>query len=269
MRMDDLIKLLNVFQSSLLKDESLTLWFDNKSIPNCWETKNCEQIKCPAYGKENIRCWHMHGTYCEHEANHNKKRDLGFVDKWSLCQNCDVYKSATKSEEEIVKETFNNIIFLINKLDKDDIGLLKVVKGHFKEIVNIYSLTAREGEILMLTLSRKSRKEMSQKLNISLETVKMHSRNLFKKIGVRTKLELLHKIKDELKIDERVGEEQIKGYDVSEIDLIVENSCDHFRKKSTQSRCPSQTCQSSIIKSKENLGSTNCNSDSDSDSDLK
>ncbi len=54
-----------------------------------------------------------------------------------------------------------------------------------------YQLTAREQEILALLLDNNSNQEISDKLKISLGTTKTHTHNIFQKLGVRKRRELL------------------------------------------------------------------------------
>lgn len=55
-------------------------------------------------------------------------------------------------------------------------------------------LTAREQQVLDLVASGCSNKEIARQLHISLNTLKVHIRNLYGKIGVETRSEALHKL---------------------------------------------------------------------------
>ncbi len=59
-----------------------------------------------------------------------------------------------------------------------------------------YQLTAREQEILALLLDNKSNQEISDKLMISLGTTKTHTHNIFQKLGVRKRGQLLELYQD-------------------------------------------------------------------------
>lgn len=53
-------------------------------------------------------------------------------------------------------------------------------------------LSAREMEILNLMLDGKSYKEMEETLHISIHTVKSHTYNLYRKLGVKSRHQLIH-----------------------------------------------------------------------------
>ncbi|MEK6689844.1 MAG: response regulator transcription factor [Nitrospirota bacterium] len=54
-----------------------------------------------------------------------------------------------------------------------------------------FSLTTREKEILGMLLKGKSNKEISDLLFVSTETVKTHLQNIYRKLGVRSRMEVL------------------------------------------------------------------------------
>ena len=56
-------------------------------------------------------------------------------------------------------------------------------------------LTKRENEILQLLAKGMNRNEMATKLFISDETVKMHTKNLYRKLKARNKIDALIKMK--------------------------------------------------------------------------
>ena len=60
------------------------------------------------------------------------------------------------------------------------------------EIVHEFSISKRELEILKLILDGNSNKEIKAKLFISYHTVKNHVYNLFQKLGVKSRYELMH-----------------------------------------------------------------------------
>lgn len=53
------------------------------------------------------------------------------------------------------------------------------------------SLTAREKEILAMLLKGKSNKEISDLMFVSTETVKTHLQNIYRKLGVKSRMEVL------------------------------------------------------------------------------
>ena len=56
-------------------------------------------------------------------------------------------------------------------------------------------LSEREHEVLQLLARGMSRNEIANKLFVSPETVKKHTRNIYKKLEVKNKIEALHKMK--------------------------------------------------------------------------
>lgn len=62
-------------------------------------------------------------------------------------------------------------------------------------LIKEYGLTRREGDVLDLILKGKKRGEIADELYVTAETVKTHTKNIYKKFGVNTKVELLLKLK--------------------------------------------------------------------------
>lgn len=59
------------------------------------------------------------------------------------------------------------------------------------DILEKYKITTREKEIIFLLVEGYSKKEVAQKLFISELTVKTHIRNIYEKLGVKNRIELL------------------------------------------------------------------------------
>ena len=57
------------------------------------------------------------------------------------------------------------------------------------------ALTLRENEVLLLLAKGMNREEIAAKLFISPETVKMHIKNLYKKLKAKNKVDALIKMK--------------------------------------------------------------------------
>jgi DNA-binding CsgD family transcriptional regulator len=69
-----------------------------------------------------------------------------------------------------------------------------VVGDRADSMIESYDLTAREQEILRLVLRGESNKEIEKKLFISASTVRNHIYNIYKKLDVRNRLELINLI---------------------------------------------------------------------------
>lgn len=60
------------------------------------------------------------------------------------------------------------------------------------------SLTEREGEVLVLLLRRFSNEEIAEELTLARQTVKNHVSNVFRKVGVNNRRELLRQTVNKL-----------------------------------------------------------------------
>jgi DNA-binding CsgD family transcriptional regulator/sugar lactone lactonase YvrE len=69
-----------------------------------------------------------------------------------------------------------------------------VVGDRADTVVESYRLTAREREILRLILRGASNKDVQKKLFISASTVRNHISNIYEKLGVKNRLELINKV---------------------------------------------------------------------------
>jgi DNA-binding CsgD family transcriptional regulator len=63
-----------------------------------------------------------------------------------------------------------------------------------RNVVEDHGISKREEEIMKLLLEGKSNKEIETSLFISYHTVKNHVYNLYQKLGVKSRYELLHLI---------------------------------------------------------------------------
>jgi len=66
-----------------------------------------------------------------------------------------------------------------------------VGKGNIKEIAKQAGLTAREKDVLEQLIKGSSHKAIAQSLNVSENTVKTHLRNIYIKMNVHNKSELM------------------------------------------------------------------------------
>ena len=87
----------------------------------------------------------------------------------------------------IVKDKFNDII-----------GILII--GHevkeMKQLKTLYQITDREADVMQLIISGLTNKEIADHLNIAERTIKTHITNIYNKLGVYNKIQLLHLLKD-------------------------------------------------------------------------
>ncbi|MBI4690198.1 MAG: response regulator [Nitrospirae bacterium] len=80
---------------------------ENPLIPVCWEVKNCNYTGCPVYGKRHVRCWQIAGTHCGGVIQGQ------FAKKFTDCKECEVYKQATAEPIYEIRETFNNMMHIL------------------------------------------------------------------------------------------------------------------------------------------------------------
>jgi DNA-binding CsgD family transcriptional regulator len=87
-------------------------------------------------------------------------------------------------------------LFMADKTKKKNIsidsGNLQLT---FDEMAKQYNLTLREKELLQYVYQGKSSPEIAALLNISANTVKRHLSNIYTKIGINSRIELIHLIR--------------------------------------------------------------------------
>ncbi len=94
--------------------------------------------------------------------------------------------------------SFTCIILCVEKLS-DDIKRLTMFtsdKKYSDEKISSFNISPRENEVLNLLVKGKSYKEIAEKLFISLPTVKTHVTNIYKKMNIKNKIELINLIAD-------------------------------------------------------------------------
>jgi len=92
----------------------------------------------------------------------------------------------------LLKSKVKSLIELQSLLEKNvgkDIDELK--REHFNNIFNEYRITKQEQNIISLTVKGFDRKEIACYLSISPHTVKRHMENIFQKLSVHSKQELI------------------------------------------------------------------------------
>lgn len=176
-----------------MKGELHHLWKSGPYVNNCAEVTGCGKKECPAFKQKDVRCWHITGTYCNLVNGHNSL--VTVEDKWDQCKECRVFTMATDTPEKRMAELVNNVVFALKCFDPASIRNI-TIKKNFERLALHFNFTTREREVALLLLDRFSRKEIAKKLSISLETVKMHYKNIFKKVGVNSKEEITTKLHD-------------------------------------------------------------------------
>lgn len=186
MKKDDVLKRLFLLEDAIISGDFSEIWQENPEIKECWKVTLCLKKSCPAFGRKNIRCWQVAGTFCRA----NEAGSDSIHKKWRDCRNCEVFLAATTSPERRLQEVFNNIAYTLSCFDQASSKFAKVKKNSEK-IIEKFKLTVREKEIFSLLLDRWSRQDIAEKLYISPDTVKMHVGNIYKKLGVKSRSGLL------------------------------------------------------------------------------
>lgn len=82
----------------------------------CWEKLDCNSKECPVYGKDDLRCWTIAGTYCLGQIQGVYAQKIGD------CRMCAVYKLNCGDEiaqlDDAFKITVRNLFASISDLEK-------------------------------------------------------------------------------------------------------------------------------------------------------
>lgn len=100
-----------------------TVRYTNNNMVKCWEELKCEKEDCPAYGIDDLRCWQISGTMCEHGF------EDGSLAKEQVCEACRVYQGAAGDEFSTIGEAFNNMMAGL-------VNLLQLVTRASTEVMN-------------------------------------------------------------------------------------------------------------------------------------
>lgn len=91
----------------------LSIRYPNPRLWKCYETMACEEVSCPCYGKEALRCWQTAGTFCKQQTTGR------FVDKFEACTSCPVYGAATNDTVHQISEHFNNMMHMLEDKNRE------------------------------------------------------------------------------------------------------------------------------------------------------
>ncbi len=85
------------------------------------------------------------------------------------------------------------LIFIKRLLDREEIQEGRNISGkEYDHIYTNYGITNREKEIIQLIFSGKSNKEIGEILYISVKTVKYHIYNIYRKLKIKNRIELVN-----------------------------------------------------------------------------
>ena len=86
-----------------------------------------------------------------------------------------------------------------NTINRNIIYKLELNKNQFNKLTVKYGISNREREIIPLICMGKSNIEIAKQLFISIETVKDHNHNIYKKVGVKNRNQLTNLFIDSIK----------------------------------------------------------------------
>jgi DNA-binding NarL/FixJ family response regulator len=80
--------------------------------------------------------------------------------------------------------------------EKTQILPKKSTSVNFDEFCSLYEISKREAEIILEICTGKSNKAISEKLFITLQTVKDHNYRIYSKLGVKTRIQLTNLVRE-------------------------------------------------------------------------
>jgi len=172
------------FNSSSLKRELMEDALDDK-LRNIADTCSFPLVALYAIYK----------SHFEIDIEKNRSYYTRFIDKWSGKDSpyFTEFKKKIPSEQ---KERNYSYLFAIAGLFIGVILTILFLKRKQKSTNPLQILTIQERKIFTLLQNEKSNKEISEQLNISLSTVKSHVNNIFSKLNIKSRREVLNFEKD-------------------------------------------------------------------------
>ncbi|MHB9111663.1 MAG: HD-GYP domain-containing protein [Thermoleophilia bacterium] len=112
--LEDAKKRFSVLTQKAIIDKHWDVSFEDDYIPTCWEVKNCDKTDCPVFGKRNVRCWLVAGTYCRGEVQGK------FAQKLGNCSKCTIYQTAlAHNPVSEISENFYSLMWALR--EKEDL----------------------------------------------------------------------------------------------------------------------------------------------------
>ncbi|GBD97721.1 MAG TPA: GGDEF domain-containing protein [Nitrospirae bacterium] len=115
----------------VIENGSFHIRVQGTNLIKCWEFKKCKQTDCPGYQSSDLRCWQVAGTFCQGGAQ-------GIcVEEYGDCRECEIYQYAFKDRINMIGESFNNMMALLESKHKE----LGRLNEKLNELVHIDPLT--------------------------------------------------------------------------------------------------------------------------------
>ena len=99
---------------------------------------------------------------------------------------------------ETEQKTVNEILFELKRIETmicdlmDTSGAQNETEAFLEKSIVRFSLSEREGMVLRLIADGRSNNDISEQIHVSLSTVKKHVYNIFNKVGVNSRTQLLN-----------------------------------------------------------------------------
>ena len=123
-------------------------------------------------------------VYC---ARNNSRKKSQYVYSWIkiivACRTQPVLFSKVTPGEDDAPLAFDNIVEYASDIVTNE------------EFYKQYNISPREQEVLLLLLQGKSNNEIGETLYVSRNTIKTHIRNIYTKLGVNNRYELIYMLK--------------------------------------------------------------------------
>ena len=100
---------------------------------------------------------------------------------------------------------------VIKDKDNELLGILltgKAVK-EIKQLKSFYKISRREAEVIQNIVNGLASKEIAEKMNITERTIKMHLTNIYNKLGVDNKVQMMAFLKDFNLLPEQEAEKTV------------------------------------------------------------
>ncbi|MEW6417011.1 MAG: PAS domain-containing protein [Nitrospirota bacterium] len=104
---------ISLYIQQVVAKKDLSVRCSNPNLKRCYEIMQCAKKDCPCYGKEEMRCWQVAGTYC------GGKVQGVFAEKFGNCVECPVFKFATSDPVYQIGEHFNNMMHILDLKNRE------------------------------------------------------------------------------------------------------------------------------------------------------
>ncbi|MBE3066651.1 MAG: diguanylate cyclase [Chloroflexi bacterium] len=120
--------------------------FHDAHIPTCWEVKGCDETECPVFGKQNMRCWLVAGTFCRGEVQGR------FAQKLGNCAKCEVYLEAVENDPiNQIGENFNSLMWVLREKEDMLTAANLELNNRYGELEVLQEKTRQQADTDLLT----------------------------------------------------------------------------------------------------------------------